>query len=609
MQHYKTIRALLMCAAIVVALGMMGCGDSSSSPAGTEGGTQEPSAAQEPSGQNPEPTASPEMPSPDAEPGVAEPVAAPGVDPAPTPEPGAGPDVEPMPDPPAGPATYYRDVKPILDMHCVGCHTTNGVGPFELATYEQVRPLASSIKLAVESGTMPPWLPEEDCRDFLGERRLHETQIATIARWVEEGAQEGNPADDPQVERTELVLRDPDLILRPAEPYDADPSRYDDYRCMVLDHDFEQDTFITAYQVVPDQKAIVHHVLFYLVPPHEIERLNQLENEDDTPGYECFGGPRAGDLLGTVAGWVPGSVPTHYPPGSAYRIPAGSKLVMQVHYNLLAGEPMSDSTEIQLKVAPEPPANQIKIIPVPVSNLNIEAGDEHSVHTQTFPNPFGKEFTIVGTAPHMHMLGTEISANIGHRSGGRSCVIDIDEWDFNWQQFYEFSPDAYINLGVGDTITVSCSYNNSPANQPLVNGQRIEPRDVEWGDGSLDEMCLLYLTAMEPYDGVETCGNFASCNESCDANDGACTLSCASEGGGDCRQCSVLGLGECASRECGEASDAILPCVFSCFQEPDIGQCFADTCPDQLGEFWSCLGPKFYSGACNDNIGECNIDQ
>ena len=508
-----------------------------------------------------------------------------------------------------GVLTYFKDVKPLIDANCNGCHTEGGVGPFRLETYEQVLPLSSAIKTAVQDRTMPPWLPAEGCRDIKGSRALTQAEIDTISRWVDEGSVAGDPADDPRAQPEDILLQNPDLILKAAEAYTANPQSPDDYRCLVLDHDFNRDTWLSAYQVVPDKRAIVHHVLFYLVPPGEVAGLDRLEREDRAPGYECFGGPRAGDLLGTVAGWVPGSGPTFYPPDSAYLIPAGSKIVMQIHYNLLGAEPASDRTEIHMKLLPEPPANLVKIVPVPVPNLDIEAGDPESTHQATYPNPFGKTLTIVGTAPHMHMLGSKISARVNHADGSRSCVVDIPEYDFNWQQFYEFDPSAYFDFEPGDTVSLSCTYDNSAANQAVVNGQQLEPRDVQWGDGSLDEMCLLYLTTIEPFDGVSTCSLFDACNDACAPDDGACTLSCISNGGGDCRQCAVFGLGECAADRCGQEAQPMIPCMLGCLQAEDVGACFADRCPAQFDTLWGCLGRAFYDGQCNGQIAQCNLAQ
>jgi hypothetical protein len=98
---------------------------------------------------------------------------------------------------------------------------------------------------------------------------------------------------------------------------------------------------------------------------------------------------------------------------------------------------------------------------------------------------------IIGMTPHMHTLGTRLSAMLTRADGSAQCMIDVPEWDFEWQLDYGYAtPELY---GPDDMLTVSCEYDNSPANQPYLNGEQLPPRDVTWGEGSLDEMCLNYV--------------------------------------------------------------------------------------------------------------------
>lgn len=507
--------------------------------------------------------------------------------------------------------TYYRDVKPILDRACTGCHAEGGVGPFALDTWAAVQPLANAIDFVVDAGTMPPWQPDPECRTFKGQRTLSAEQKATIRAWVQGGALEGDPADDQRLgPPTDLVLENPSLITRATEAYTPDPTRPDDYRCLVLDAEFPETTFLAAHQTVPDQRPIVHHVLFYLVTPDEVARLEELEGRDEAPGYECFGGPKVGNLLNTIAGWVPGATPTRFPEGSAYAIPAGSRIVMQVHYNTLNNPPATDRTEFHMKLYEGTPRNLIQILPLPNEGIEIEAGDPESVHDMLIPNIFGRELTVVGTAPHMHMLGSRFEVEVRRSNGQRECVVDIPEWDFNWQQFYELNDDDYIHIGAGDSIFMRCVYDNSPANQAVVNGEQLEPRDVDWGDGSLDEMCLNYLTTIQPYNPADVegdCSAFPSCNMSCEPGDGFCTATCASFGGGICRECFAQAVASCGDRHCGSQLSPLYGCALGCLNEQDLGACFMDRCETAFNNLWSCLGPHVYNGDCNRDLDDCSI--
>src|SRR5262245_11104377 len=111
--------------------------------------------------------------------------------------------------------TYYADIKPILDAKCVGCHQQGQIAPFLLTDYDEVFEVRELIWTAVEARIMPPWMPGPDCAEYVGDRSLSEEQIATIGRWVEQGAKAGDPDREgpplplepvPGLERVDLTL-------------------------------------------------------------------------------------------------------------------------------------------------------------------------------------------------------------------------------------------------------------------------------------------------------------------------------------------------------------------------------------------------------------------
>ncbi len=78
-------------------------------------------------------------------------------------------------------ATYYADVLPIFERHCLMCHRAGGVAPMRLDTYANARPWAKTIRQAVLDRKMPPWLADPSQRHFANERRFSEAEIATVA--------------------------------------------------------------------------------------------------------------------------------------------------------------------------------------------------------------------------------------------------------------------------------------------------------------------------------------------------------------------------------------------------------------------------------------------
>src|SRR5579872_2982047 len=93
--------------------------------------------------------------------------------------------------------TFTRDIAPIVLQNCARCHRPGESGPFPLLTYQDVKKHARQIEIVTRTRFMPPWLPDPQPLKFADESRLSDEQIATIKKWVEEGAPEGNPADLP----------------------------------------------------------------------------------------------------------------------------------------------------------------------------------------------------------------------------------------------------------------------------------------------------------------------------------------------------------------------------------------------------------------------------
>jgi hypothetical protein len=189
-------------------------------------------------------------------------------------------------------------------------------------------------------------------------------------------------------------------------------------------------------------------------------------------------------------------VPLRVPEGTALRIHQGSLLVMQVHYNTLAKNGQGDRSVVQLELSATPPQHELRVVPIAnPKQLKIPAGAAAARQLISAPVallesimqlPVG-DLTIYSNAPHMHLLGTRIVTSVGD-----TTLVDIPRWDFHWQQAYALQTPLTVHSS--DTIQVECTYDNRQANQPVIDGVQQAPRDVTWGEGTLDEMCLSFLT-------------------------------------------------------------------------------------------------------------------
>jgi hypothetical protein len=330
----------------------------------------------------------------------------------------------------------------------------------------------------------------------------------------------------------------------------------DDYRCFVLDPKLDQDAFVTSAHIEPGQTSLVHHVILFKESGAGAAAAIAKDKETKGKGWTCFGGPglgaagERGDGAGGapwLSAWVPGRITDDLPQGIGVLLPKGSRIVMQVHYNLLNGA-RPDRSRVELKLQPAT-AKLAAVetlllvapveLPCPVAGAGgatgaagaaaasssrcergtilaentIKYGLEQAFLPTVLQRICGKTsadyplrrgdatdlrtscdtelpsaVTVRGVAGHMHLRGRDIRLTLVRASGEEVNLLHIPDWDFHWQDVYYLQKP--IDAAAGDTLRVSCVHDNSPAAQPVVDGKPLPPRYVLWGEGTTDEMCL-----------------------------------------------------------------------------------------------------------------------
>lgn len=503
-------------------------------------------------------------------------------------------------------ATWHEDVRPLVQTRCAGCHHAGGIAPFAFNDAEEARALGPAMVAAVEAGTMPPFgFDSASCRELEADGRLTEKEIAVFTRWAAHGYPEGEEQRYRAPKRPEpAVLPPPDLELTPAGPFEPDPTRSDDYLCQLMGDPLAGSTWVLGSTGVPDRSDLVHHILLYAVPPELLSTVDALDEADPQNGFRCLNGTL--DNLGVIGigGWVPGGE-TEIREDAAFLVPEGSRLLMEVHYNTAAlpePEPVEDFTTMQVWTLPEgqDPAIRLNVWAIGDVDLNIPPGEVHTErHTMQLPY----EGWIVGSSAHMHELGVSLETQVVRESGRTDCLSTVDPWDFDWQRSYTYERPETLRLG--DRIEIACTFDNTAGNQPTVNGERIEPRWVHWGDGTGDEMCLDYLVGAVPWRGHRddgTCAGFHECYTDCNANDGRCFDRCLGEAGSTCAACALEPLldGTCALERCPGERTRLGRCFESCVEADPINAygCLSATCGPQWTAYKRCLEPVFQAGDC-----------
>jgi mono/diheme cytochrome c family protein len=399
----------------------------------------------------------------------------------------------------AGAVTYHRDVEPILQKNCQGCHRPGQAAPFALMTYKQAVNWADDVRDYTQSRKMPPWKPTEG-HAMVGERKLTDEQIATIARWVDAGTPEGDPKDAPApvTYPDGWQLGTPDLILTPSEEFVLGPTGKDHFRVYVLPTHLTEDKYVVAYEVRPGNPRVVHHTLNFFDALGRGRKLEEAAKEkpkdpngyDQGPGYAVGMGGVGFRALpdnktwGGIGGWAPGYVARYLPEGTGYFLPKGSDILLQVHYHR-NGRVEKDRSQIGLYFAKKPVEKPFQgtligampVIPPFMSEVKISGGGE-----------LLQDATLYSVMPHMHLLGKSVKVTMTPPGGQPETLVAIKDWDYNWQETYFLQKP--IQVKVGTRFQIDAVYDNSVKNP---NQPSFPPRVVTYGEQTTDEMLFGFL--------------------------------------------------------------------------------------------------------------------
>jgi Copper type II ascorbate-dependent monooxygenase, C-terminal domain len=387
------------------------------------------------------------------------------------------------------PVTFDKEIVRIFQQHCQTCHRPENIAPFSLLTYGEARPWARAIKEAVLRKEMPPWKPVGSHDVFEGERTLTDDQIQTIVNWVDSGSPEGDPSELPEPINFPESWNGgtPDLALQPDEPFALVAADRDVYRCFTMPTNFQTDMWVRGYEVLPGNRSIVHHVLLFTDTSGASVPLDEA---DPGSGWNCFGGPGFFKGLGGLGGWAPGAPPQMFPAGTGASIPAGARLVIQVHYSVSRlpkdGGPVEpDLTRIGLYLS-STPLQLISILPIISTRFVIPAGD--SDYPVIAIMPVLNTVDVYSIAPHMHLLGKKVTVDAWLPFLQRRQMIRIDDWNFHWQGIYNYKKP--VRLPAGTILVMTAYYDNSPNNPYNPSNP---PVSVRFGEQTTDEMCITFL--------------------------------------------------------------------------------------------------------------------
>lgn len=426
--------------------------------------------------------------------------------------------------PSIGPVSFHKDVEPLLQKHCLTCHSDGQIGGFSLVKYEEAKPEAALMADKTTKKLMPPFLAKatDDCKPRLSWRddpSLTDQEIAIFKAWADQGAPEGDPKDAPPP----FVLPNQGLANPSQEIVATSPTTVsgtaDQFVCVVYDPKLAGDEFVDGIHYIAGNTAIAHHALLF-----SAKRADVAKESGGKDQYPCFGSP-PGTL---VHAWAPGGVPLELPNDVGIKMGVDDVIVIQMHYHP-RDKMESDQSKIQLRYTSAAPSwSYLTLLPgnaktaadglLPdpddtngVPEFVIPAGKDHHVEEMvvTVPSQVIIDVPILAVGPHMHYAGTKMKFSIERQhvtqtQPANECLIETPAWDFNWQRLYQYE-GALTDLPTGtagDTLRMHCEYNNSMSNPFIVQALKQQnlsaPRDISLGETTLDEMCLGVMGVLVP---------------------------------------------------------------------------------------------------------------
>jgi peroxiredoxin len=375
------------------------------------------------------------------------------------------------------PVTYSNQIARLFNKRCVECHHAGDIAPFSLTSYEDASGWAEMIAEVVDQGRMPPWHADAKYGKFSDDRRLTDEERRQIHEWVAAGAPQGDLKELPPAPIFPSTGwhhdRPPDLILAMSDvPYRVKADGVLRYQHFRVETGFKEDKWIEMAEVMPGNRAVVHHVLVHC-----------------RSGRRGFGEGLAGQ--GFLAAYVPGLRPIAYPKRMAKCIPAGSALAFQIHYTP-NGTAQEDITHIGLWFAdPKKVTHEVKTIAAVNPIFAIPAGDGNfPVEATSDRLPTGAQ--VLTFMPHMHLRGKSFFYEAVFPNGKRETLLDVPKYDFNWQTAYrEAEP---LKFPAGTRIHAIAHFDNSEEN--LNNPNPKTP--VFWGDQTYEEMMIGYFDLAVP---------------------------------------------------------------------------------------------------------------
>jgi mono/diheme cytochrome c family protein/peroxiredoxin len=377
-----------------------------------------------------------------------------------------------------GKITYARHISRILQKHCQECHRPGQIGPMSLLTYDDAVAWAETIREVVAEERMPPWYADRRHGQWANERGLSKEEIRTITAWIDESTPRGEEKDLPSPRKfaTGWQIGTPDVVFTMPRAFDVPaetPKGGVPYKYFTVETNFKEDRWVESAEARPGAPEVVHHIIVFVILPGEKFR-------PDGPGN-------------VLCGMAPGDMPMVLQPGLAKKLPAGSRLLFQMHYTP-NGKAQRDRSSVGLIFAKKPPKH--RVLTKPIHNswfmnklLSIPPGAEN--FSMEASHTFKGDVHLVNFMPHMHLRGKDFKYEAIYPDSKKEILLSVPRYNFNWQSV--FRAKKPIPLPAGTKLHCLAHFDNS-ANNP----HNPDPtKRIFWGDQTWEEMMVGWIDYYE----------------------------------------------------------------------------------------------------------------
>lgn len=408
--------------------------------------------------------------------------------------------------------TYAKDIAPLLAQNCQTCHRAGEGTPFSMDKYETVKMWSNNIKRMVSSRRMPPWFEDGTTKKFENNRSMAQADIDKIVEWVDAGAPQGDMNDMPKPR--EFVdgwsIPKPDIILQLPKPFPVKAHGLMDYEYVIIPTGLKKDTWVQYIEAAPTDRRVVHHIVAYVrvpgssyfkgVPKNMFFTAKEAEKykpkapymvPDMAPDTGADGKPTEQTATSKgggadvpsdwLVGYAPGQTPDMYKDGEAKLIPAGSDIVLELHY-MPEGKATSDQSRLGLVLAKGPVKKRAMTLSADNDKFKIPPFHPNFKVDSSYTTP--EDMILVGMHPHMHMRGKDAQYRIVFPDDRRETLLNIPAYNWRWQLWYNLAEP--IKMPKGTKIECTEHFDNSAANK-----ENPDPsKTVIWGQQTVDEMMV-----------------------------------------------------------------------------------------------------------------------